>query len=303
MQLPKKFMHNVSTTWGKEGSLWLDQLPALISYFSKKWQLQNIVPFSNLSYHYVARAFSVQYKSDVVLKLGIPIGELDKEQKTLNYFNGHGCVKLLAHEINKGAMLLQSINPGTTLKTFFPDRDIQAIEKAARVMQKLHTQPISSKDADIFPTINNWYSLLDTFKTNKIPQKQLQKVQKLSRNLLSSQKELYVLHGDLHHENILFDELSDTWLAIDPKGVIGERACEIGPFIYNPLPELLQQSKPENIIARRFDQFSTILIIDQQKLIDWSYTRAILAACWSLQSNDFESTKLFMTCAEIIAAV
>ncbi len=40
--------------------------------------------------------------------------------------------------------------------------------------------------------------------------------------------------GDLHHENILAAERA-PWLAIDPKGVIGEPAYEMGALLRNRL--------------------------------------------------------------------
>ena len=42
-----------------------------------------------------------------------------------------------------------------------------------------------------------------------------------------------LIHGDLHHYNILLSK--DSWLAIDPKGVIGPAAYEVGPLLMNPL--------------------------------------------------------------------
>jgi streptomycin 6-kinase len=40
--------------------------------------------------------------------------------------------------------------------------------------------------------------------------------------LLTTQREKVVLHGDMHHGNVL-NFGSRGWLAIDPKGLIGER--------------------------------------------------------------------------------
>ena len=41
-----------------------------------------------------------------------------------------------------------------------------------------------------------------------------------------------LLHGDLHHENILLDA-SGNWKAIDPQGRIGEQCLECGRFLLN----------------------------------------------------------------------
>ena len=41
-----------------------------------------------------------------------------------------------------------------------------------------------------------------------------------------------ILHGDLHHDNILQSDTS--WSVIDPHGYIGDPCAEVGPMIFNP---------------------------------------------------------------------
>lgn len=135
MNLPKLFIDNITTIWGIQGSLWLKQLPNLINFFCTQWQLTAIQPFDNLSYNYVARAFSNYYKCFVVLKIGIPSAELIQEMKALEFYDGQGCVKLLSHDYTNGGMLLALIQPGITLKSFFPEKDTQAVEHACAVIK------------------------------------------------------------------------------------------------------------------------------------------------------------------------
>src|SRR5438067_1309862 len=68
--------------------------------------------------------------------------------------------------------------------------------------------------------------------------------------LLATQVAPVLLHGDLHHENILA-AARQPWLAIDPKGVVGEPAYEAGALLRNPLPWLLEQPDPRGVTARR----------------------------------------------------
>lgn len=51
--------------------------------------------------------------------------------------------------------------------------------------------------------------------------------------LLSSPQEVVVLHGDIHHNNILDFGLRG-WLAIDPKGLYGERGFDYANLFCNP---------------------------------------------------------------------
>ena len=43
-----------------------------------------------------------------------------------------------------------------------------------------------------------------------------------------------LLHGDLHHQNILFNE-NKGWKAIDPKGIIGVPVMELARFLDNQI--------------------------------------------------------------------
>jgi streptomycin 6-kinase len=113
-------------------------------------------------------------------------------------------------------------------------------------------------------------------------------------------QKIVLLHGDLHHDNIL--SLGDgSWVAIDPKGVVGDPAYEVAPFICNPMPELLERIDLALIMTRRLQLFSERLNIPLRRLRDWSYVHAVLAACWSAQEND--SVTRWLTVAQIIESL
>jgi streptomycin 6-kinase len=55
----------------------------------------------------------------------------------------------------------------------------------------------------------------------------------LLAQLESTTQERVFLHGDLHHQNILFD--GQAWRPIDPKGLVGDRHFECVAFLRNHL--------------------------------------------------------------------
>lgn len=249
-------------------------------HLSNKWQLSNLRPLAKSAFtnNHVILAYSACYRTDVVLKI-CPSDDITYEQKTLHYFNGHGCVKLLDYDAQNHGLLLEYIQPGSMLKDLFPRDDSKAVEIAANVIKELHFHQNLLVNLHEFPTINAWLDLLGNYKGEKVSETLLKEAKNLSDKLLNTQGNLYVLHGDLHHENIL--QHGDSWVAIDPKGVVGELEYEFGAFIRNPVPELLQESNAEQIIMHRIDQFSNIFGCEKQRLIDWSFVQAVLVACWS----------------------
>jgi streptomycin 6-kinase len=53
------------------------------------------------------------------------------------------------------------------------------------------------------------------------------------RDLLAAPQDVCALHGDLHHGNVL-DFKERGWLAIDPKGLIGDRGFDFANIFCNP---------------------------------------------------------------------
>lgn len=105
--------------------------------------------------------------------------------------------------------------------------------------------------------------------------------------LLSSPHDEVVLHGDLHHGNIL-DFGTRGWLAIDPKGLLGERGFDYANIFTNP--DLAEPSRPVAIEPERFTQrvniVSEIARIERQRLLMWIVAWCGLSSVWFLQEGD-----------------
>lgn len=277
MKYPKYFIETVKNTWGENGTRWLARLPDLIHFFQAKWNLKDLQLSQHLSHSLIL--FASQNNSPVVLKLALPGKDFEHEVRILKIYDGHGVVKILDFELDKGGMLLEAILPGTHLKKLFPDHDDQAISIAVNVMNKIHA--IDCKTSNL-PTIELWLEALRSNYTN-IPDELIKRARRLASELISTQASPVLLHGDLHHDNILKN--GDDWTSIDPKGVIGEPVYEVGAFIRNPIPDLFHRKDMNKIISQRLDHFSAILKVDRQRIIDWSFVQAILAACWACEDN------------------
>jgi streptomycin 6-kinase len=297
MHIPEKLSSNVINIWGALGVAWLNQLEDIVHGLCRDWALTDLCVIEEVQFHFLARAHQEHY-GNVVLKIGIDRPLVFEEQRVLELYNGNASVKLLASDNARGALLLESLEPGISLKSLFPLEEERACEIFISVISGLHTKPLRTEDD--FMTVEEWVGFLYDFKSEHIPNKVLKKAQELARFLCQTQADLFLLHGDLHHENIL--ESARGWLVIDPKGVIGERAFEIGPFMRNPYPDLLEQHDRAEIIKRRLDLFSNALGIEKTRIAQWSYVQAVLAACWALDDN-IDNWRYFLTCAELIEKV
>jgi streptomycin 6-kinase len=117
-------------------------------------------------------------------------------------------------------------------------------------------------------------------------------------DLLRSSPPPVLLHGDLHHHNILSAQ-REPWLVIDPKGLAGDPAYDVGAWLKNPMPWLLEQADPKAIQERRIRQFSSELGIDAQRLRSWGFVNAVLSGLWSGESGNWEGVERMVQCAEL----
>jgi streptomycin 6-kinase len=118
---------------------------------------------------------------------------------------------------------------------------------------------------------------------------------------LATPYEPVLLHGDLHHGNILTAQ-REPWLALDPKGVVGEAAYEVGAFLRNPMPRLLQGPDPGRLLARRVDQMAEELGFDRERLLRWGIAQAVLSAWWSYEDHG-HGWEPAIACARYLMAI
>lgn len=271
---PSIFETNNINLYGTRGKEWLNSLPQQIKSILATHHLSALTPVNNLSYNYVLSGF--QDSQPIILKLSLDITGLQREASALKAFAGCGAINVLAED--KGLLLLECATPGTTLKSYFPSKDADALRITCDLIKRLHQAPLPKMG---FPHIKDWLSALD--KEWDIPDHFLIKARTLRDTLLSLSYQPVLLHGDLHHDNILSSQ--NDWVIIDPKGVIGDPAFEVGAFIRNPLPEILEHKDVKTIITNRIQSFAEILNIPEKKIQNWCYVEAVLAWVWGIEDN------------------
>ena len=266
---------NIINLYGEQGKQWLANLSVLTEQMKIAHGLSNLKPVQNLSYNYVLSG--LQGSQLIILKLGFDTDELKREAFALKAFAGFGVIKVLMED--DGVLLLERAVPGVSLKSYFPEKDHDAIRITCECLKRLHKAPIPHDHH--LPHIKDWLTTLD--KDLNVPDYYLHKARRLRDELMMTASTPVLLHGDLHHDNILKN--NDDWLAIDPKGVIGDPAYEVAAFIRNPIPELLAHNNVAHIIASRITQFAEILQLSEQRILDWCYVQAVLAWAWTLEDN------------------
>jgi streptomycin 6-kinase len=234
--------------------------------------------------------------------LGVPDPELLSEMAALRLYAGQGAVRLLESDAEHGAMLLERVLPGTMLSDLLDDE--QATRILAGVMRRAW-RPLTPQQAQPLFTLERWTDALNRLRqtyhggSGPFPPQMFERAERLRRDLLASQGQLGLLHGDLHHDNVLRAE-RQPWLLIDPKGLAGEREFEVGPLMYNPWQRLLDWPDLRRITARRVDILVEELGFDRQRVLAWGYVGALLSMTWSIESHDPQWNRI-MPVAEALA--
>ena len=284
MSLPGAIEKTIVTMHGEDGQRWLDDLPRRIAVYEARWDLQVGQPFANLSYNYVASASGLN-GVPAVLKICYGGPEVETEMAALRLANGEGMVRLLQEDPAGHAMLLQRAAPGDMLIDH-PD-DEEATRIAAGVMVAVW-RPAPADHP--FPTVADWGRGFERMRqrygggTGPLPPELTGRAERLFADLVATSAEPVVLHGDLHHHNILRDR--DHWLAIDPKGIVGEPAYEIGALMRNRLPPMADDAGATDILARRIRIVADVTGLDADRMRQWTIAQALLSVWWSVEDSD-----------------
>jgi streptomycin 6-kinase len=276
------FIHNVHGNWGEDGRRWLAGLPALIDEVAREHRLTVGTPYP-LSFNFVAPVRRAD-GSPAVLKLGLAqAGHVAKEADTLGFFGGRGAVEVLARDDDRGMLLLERAEPGGILRALVRDRDEEATAVLVAMMRRLHRpapeglvlEELSSRTASFDAHLAR-YGGDDPF-----PRRLVEQARDLLTDLCASAPRRVVLHGDLHHENVLA-ATREPWLAIDPHGVLGDPGYEVGAVLYNPFggdePVL-------KLLPARVEQFADGLGQPVERIVAWGFVQAVLSEVWDAESG------------------
>lgn len=225
--------------------------------------------------------FGVRDGERVVLKLITSAHDELHSGKVLRAFQGSGAVRVLEEEV--GAVLVERLEPGEQLVNLArAGKDDEATRILAGVIEKLagHTSP------DECPSVGQWGKGFDRYVESgdaQISSGLVREAQLVFNEMVSTQDQVMLLHGDLQHYNVLFDHRRG-WVAIDPKGVVGELEYEVGALLRNPyeLPEFFSN---RDTIERRLKILSSLLPLDHKRTLQWGFAQAVLSAIWGVEDG------------------
>jgi streptomycin 6-kinase len=278
------FRRNVEQTWGDAGRMWLAELPGLTARLMTEWELSAAGPLP-VSLNWVGRVRRAD-GSPAVLKLGVPAsGHLADEATALECFAGRAAITVLARDDTRGALLLEEARPGTPAASRTPGDDTAATAVLIGAMRRLHRP---APDGVALPELSG---RIATFREHlrrfpgddPLPRRLVERAADLFEELCATATGRVVLHGDLHHDNVLAAE-REPWLAIDPHGVVGDPGYEVGAMLYNPDPHAPGDTVL-NFAEARIEQLADGLGMPRERVAAWGFVQAVLSEVWSCEGD------------------
>lgn len=242
----------------------------------EKWRLSaDGEPFTTP--HTVSRLLPVLRDGErAILKLAC-IEEERRGGELMEWYAGIGAAPVLAREGE--AILLVRLDGGRSLADMARSgEDDEATRILCNTARTLHTPRGQAPPERLVP-LETWCRALEPAAARHGGL--FEKAAKVLRPLLRDAQDPVVLHGDLHHDNVL-DGGERGWLAIDPKGVFGERAFDYANLFRNPDVET---ALAPGRMARRVQIVAAQTGLQPKRILEWVLAYAGLGAAWSLEDG------------------
>ena len=199
------------------------------------------------------------------------------------WWDGKGAARVL--EQDGDAILLERATGKASLAGLAREgRDDEATRILCGVAATLHA-PRDKPLPDLVP-LPRWFAALEPAAATRGGI--LAAAATASRALLAAPREVGVLHGDIHHGNVL-DFGPRGWLAIDPKRLVGERGFDHANLFCNP--DHATATDPGRF-ARRVKVVSRAAGLERGRLLRWILAWAGLSAAWLIGDGASPGTAL-----------
>lgn len=245
-----------------------------IDYYLKHWALlSDGKPIITQT----SQVYPVRYQDKPAMLKIAQVAEECRGGQLMAWWNGQGAAHIYAQH-DPAVLMERAIGERSLLNMARKHQDSEATYIICSVVEKIHAVKNTNLPPKLTP-LPVWFKSLETAATQHGGIFKL--AYQTAQELLNTPQEIAILHGDIHHQNVL-DFGHNDWRAIDPKGLIGERSFDYANIFCNPdanvatLPGRLEQQV--KLVAK-------ITNIDYCRLIQWILAYAGLSAAWHLEDG------------------
>jgi streptomycin 6-kinase len=260
--------------WTQTGPCTRGNLAPMFSEYLERWKL---APDGEPIATRTSRLLPVRWHGSAAM---LKIALLEEERRgglLMVWWKGKGAAPVLAH--GRHAILMERAEGGASLGDIArTGGDDEASRTLCAVLAELHT-PRDGPPPSLVP-LTEWFEALGP--AAEVPGGVLCVAARTASQLLATQRDIVVLHGDIHHGNVLSFS-SRGWLAIDPKGLVGERGFDYANIFCNP--DIEMATMPGRL-ARQIGVVAEAAELEPSRLLAWVLAWAGLSAAFSFEDGD-----------------
>ncbi|MET4165737.1 MULTISPECIES: aminoglycoside phosphotransferase family protein [Gordonia] len=284
---------------------WLRRLPVTISGLLDEWALRR--DGDELWHGFESLVVPVFDREGAPAVLKVAFDGDDEgahEALGLHHWHGRGAVRMLRADPRRRAILLERL----TRRDLTTVDDDEACLVVAGLYGRLHI-PAPGRLTPLTAHLERWLDdLAGIPRDAPVPRRFVEQALSLGRDFLADAATVGVIvHGDLHHENVLADA-DGRWTAIDPSPMSGDAHYELAPMMWNRLDTRASDVRYD--IRRRFSTITDAANLDPDRARDWVIVRMILNAHWAIEDAERASRALrptdrewITTCVTVAKAV
>jgi streptomycin 6-kinase len=297
--VPEALAASTTDIFGPE---WAAALPALTARQCDRWGLR---PVGAAMHGLVSLVLPVRRAdgSAAMLKMQPVDEETEGEPIALSAWAGDGAVRLLDHDAETGAMLLEALSPGGDLAGV---EITEALTVIGDLLVRLNAHPAPAGLRGLGPVALDLVERAHGYTAARL---RSEGDRALLADLAARAREIAVepgdrlLHWDLHYENVLAPSPEagrGPWLAIDPTPLAGDPGFELAPALDNRWDEAVATGDARRETRRRFDLLTEVTGLERDRARAWTLVRVLQECVWTVDDGADRLPSVHVTIAEAL---
>ncbi|MET9601512.1 aminoglycoside phosphotransferase family protein [Streptomyces sp. NPDC006459] len=283
IRVPASLVASYTRNGGEAERAWIARLPALVAELLGRWALERDGGLGSGEASLVVPVRRTD-GSCAALKLQMPREETTAALIGLRAWNGDGIVRLLDHDPESGAVLLERLDGARTLACV--EDDDLAMRILAGLMARLHSVPAPEGLRNLGDIARDMLASVPAAGAalpDPADRRRLHGWASAVTELVGDPGDR-MLHWDLHYGNVLAAE-REPWLAIDPEPLIGDPGFDLWPALDTGWEELHATGDAPRIVRRRFDLLTEALGLDRRRAAGWTLARLLQNTLWDIEDG------------------
>lgn len=242
-----------------------------------------------------SRLLPVRYEGKpAMLKIATEEHE-QKGARVMIWWSGSlASARVLAHE-GSTLLLERAVGTRSLAEMARKGQDDEATRIICAAAERLHNYKPALERPELL-SLEEWFEPL--LRAGPTRGGILEEAARIARLLLDTQEDLVVLHGDLHHENIL-DNGDRGWIAIDPKQLYGERCFDFANILRDPDPAT---ATSPGRFDRQVQVITEAAAVKKERLLQWTLAFCCLSAVWYIEDGEDDDADFDLQIAALARA-